>query len=395
MTRVIVHVDMDAFYAAVEQRDDPQLRGRPVLVGGSRHRGVVAAASYEARSYGVHSAMPMAQALRLCPQAVVCPGRHERYAQVSAAVFEIFHRYTPLVEGLSLDEAFLDVTDSRRLRGSGPEIARKIKADIAATTGLTASAGVAPVKFVAKIASDLEKPNGLVIVAAAAVEGFLAPLPIERMWGIGKVSARRLHDAGYETLGDLAGADPSALRTLLGAFGLTVSELARGVDPRPVSPEREAKSIGSEETYDIDLCERRAIERELLRHAERVANRLIHAGVRARAVTVKLKDHAFHLHTAHERLAAAAQDTPSLYRAACAALDRLHYDGTPMRLVGLAASDLGEHDAQGELFPDAELARRARLEETVVAANDRFGAKALGRAATWHSKGPGSPNRRG
>lgn len=393
MDRTILHIDMDAFFASVEQRDRPELRGRPVLVGGTGRRGVVAAASYEARTFGVHSAMPMAEALRRCPEAAVLAGRHERYAEVSEVIFGIFHRYTPLVEGLSLDEAFLDVTASRRLQGDGERIARKIKSDIHAITGLTASAGVAPVKFVAKVASDLQKPDGLVVVGAQEVEAFLAPLPLERMWGVGKVSALRLREAGYCTIGDLARAAPRTLRALLGQWGVAVHELARGIDPRPVSPERAAKSIGSEETYEADLREMASIQRELLRHAEQVAQRLIHAGVRAGGVTIKLKDFRFRLHTAHQRLSIAAQDARSLHDAACLALERLDYDGTPIRLVGLAATDLGDEAPQTELFPDPDLARRGRLEEVIAAANDRYGDHAVGRASTWSAKSTRPPRR--
>src|SRR5690606_17777249 len=247
--RKILHVDMDAFFASVEQRDDPRLRGKPVVVGGASRRGVVAAASYEAREFGVRSAMPMAEALRRCPRLIVVPPRGDRYGEVSARVFDVFHAYTPLVEGLSIDEAFLDVTASRSLFGDGPTIARRIKQDVLDATGLTCSAGVAPCKFVAKIASDMEKPNGLTVVAGD-VAAFLAPLPIERMWGIGPKTAPTLRRLGYATLGDLARADPAALERALGSWGPEVRELARGNDPRDVVPDREAKSIGAECTYD-------------------------------------------------------------------------------------------------------------------------------------------------
>ena len=219
---------MDAFYASVEQRDHPELRGKPVLVGGPSARGVVAAASYEARKFGARSAMPMAEALRRCPQAIVVPGRHGHYAAVSSQVFAIFRRYTPLVEGLSLDEAFLDVTGSRALFGDGVEIARRIKAAIRGELELTASAGVAPSKFIAKIASDLEKPDGLVVVRAGEEEAFLAPLSIDRMWGIGPRAAVHLREAGLETIGDLARAGEGRLERLLGSWGASVHRLARG-----------------------------------------------------------------------------------------------------------------------------------------------------------------------
>ncbi len=256
--REILHIDMDAFFASVEQLDDPSLRGEPVLVGGAERRGVVAAASYEARPFGIHSAMPMAEALRRCRHAIVVPPRRHRYEEVSASIFAVFRRFTPLVEGLSVDEAFLDVTASRGLFGDGEAIARRIRQAIRAETGLTASAGVAPSKFVAKIASDFDKPDGLVVVRPEEVRAFLDPLPIERMWGVGPKAAARLHGLGYVTLRDLAEADVRRLEATLGSWGGEVARLARGEDEREVVSEREAKSIGAEETYDEDSDEPRA-----------------------------------------------------------------------------------------------------------------------------------------
>ncbi|MBN1652179.1 MAG: DNA polymerase IV, partial [Deltaproteobacteria bacterium] len=268
--RQILHIDMDAFFSSVEQLDDPSLKGKPVLVGGSKKRGVVAAASYEARSMGVHSAMPMAQALRLCPYAVVIPPRHDRYLEVSKEVFAVFHRFTPLVEGLSLDEAFLDVTDSLSLFSDAVTIARQIKQAIRDELHLTASAGIASCKFAAKIASDLDKPDGLTVVPDD-VRAFLAPLPIDRMWGVGKVASKRLREAGFKTIGELANADLGMLERLLGSWGQQVKRLACGIDDRLVIPERAAKSIGAEQTFENDLTNRRDIERHLLQQVTRVA----------------------------------------------------------------------------------------------------------------------------
>src|SRR6185369_11444289 len=220
-----IHVDMDAFFASVEQRDNPAIRGKPVVVGGAARRGVVSAASYEARVFGVRSAMPMAEAMRRCPHAVVVPPSRGKYEEASERVFEVFHQYTPLVEGLSIDEAFLDVTESRSLFGDGETIARAIREDVKQTTGLTASAGVASCKFVAKIASDMNKPDGLTVVGAD-VAAFLAPLPVERMWGIGPKTAPTLRRLGYRTLGDLAKADPAILERTLGSWGPEVRDLA-------------------------------------------------------------------------------------------------------------------------------------------------------------------------
>ena len=378
--RVVLHVDMDAFYASVEQRDDPSLRGRPVLVGG-RGRSVVLAASYEARPSGARSAMPMVEALRRCPGALVVPPRHDRYAEVSADVFAIFRRYTPLVEGLSVDEAFLDVTASGALFGDGETIARRIKAEIRAELGLTASAGVAPCKFAAKIASDLDKPDGLVIVPAD-VAAFLAPLPIERMWGVGPKTAPRLRAAGFATLGDLAAAEPAALAALLGEAGaLHMGPLARGIDTRAVEPQRTALTIGAEETFERDLVERRALEVRLLDLAGRVARRLLRAGLVCGGLTLKVKYADFKLRSRSAVLPDAVADTASLHHAAKTLLDRV--PPGRVRLLGLSATRLSpppEHAAP-TLFVEANTERRRRLEAVVLASGDRFGAQGLMRAA--------------
>ena len=311
--RAILHVDMDAFYASVEQRDEPRLRGRPVIVGGASRRGVVAAASYEVRKFGVHSAMPMAEALRRCPHAIVVSPRMSRYVEASERVFEVFRRYTPLVEGLSLDEAFLDVTGSESLFGDGPTIARRIKGEILVDTGLTASAGVSPIKFAAKIASDLDKPNGLVVVPDD-VRSFLAPLPLERMWGIGLKAAPRVREAGFATFGDLAAADLDALEPALGRAGaLHAKLLAQGEDPREVVPGRAAVSVGAEETYENDLMRREDMEVRLLELAARVAQRLVHADLSAGGVTVKVKYADFSIKTRAKKFDEPVADTDSIY----------------------------------------------------------------------------------
>jgi DNA polymerase-4 len=380
--RVILHVDMDAFFAAVEVLDNPRLRGLPVIVGGPSRRSVVAAASYEVRNYGVHSALPLVAALKRCPHATVVPVRHDRYAQVSEQVFAIFYRFTPLVEGLSVDEAFLDVTESQKLFGDGVAIATKIKAAIRDELHLTASAGVAPCKFVAKIASDLKKPDGLVEVKPDEVEAFLRPLAIEKMWGVGPVAAKRLHEAGFVTFGDLAAAPVSQIETLLGSWGVTVHELAKGHDDRPVIADRAAKSIGAENTFDRDLTERSAIERHLLGQCERVAHRLVVSGLRGRTVTIKLKDNLFKLRTVRLRLSEAVNDAGSIFKAVQQLLDRAKYSGWPVRLTGVAVSDLCHGEGQKSLFADQNLVRRSRLEQVVVAARERFGDDSVRRAAT-------------
>ena len=378
--RSILHVDMDAFFASVEQRDRPELRGKPVLVGGAARRGVVAAASYEARPFGARSAMPMAQALRLCPQAVVVTSRHARYAEVSRQVFAIFGRYTPLIEGLSLDEAFLDVTASHALFGSAEQIARRIKADVRAELELTASIGIASCKFAAKIASDLGKPDGLLIVPED-IAGFLAPLPMERMWGVGPKAAERLRARGVRTIGDLARCDEATLRGVLGSWGDEVRRLARGEDPREVVPDRDARSIGSEETLEHDLRSVAQVEHELLKHAEEVARRLTHERLFARVVRIKVKYADFSLCTRQHRLPESVMDTDAIFGTARALLRELPANPLGIRLVGVAVEELSHGPGQTSLFPDAARDRRRRLQQVAVDLRDRFGSAAPTRAA--------------
>ena len=372
----ILHIDMDAFFASVEQRDDPTLRGKPVLVGGAARRGVVAAASYEARKFGCHSAMPMAEAMRRCPQAIVVSPSRGRYDEVSAHVFQIFHKYTPLVEGLSIDEAFLDVTASHSLFGDGETIARAIRKDVFDETGLTCSAGVASSKFAAKIASDMNKPDGITIVGSD-VAAFLAPLPLERMWGIGPKTAETLRRLGYATLGDLARASPSALERVLGAWGAEVRELARGIDLREVVPDRDAKSIGAECTYDQDLTTKEAIGRTLLAHAARVAERLTEQGLTAGAIIVKLKYADFTLLTRRKTLLEPASDTTTLHDTSLELLERFPLDGMRVRLTGVSAQDIGPGAIQPTLFPDRAAQRRRDLESILLGARTRFGGQPI------------------
>lgn len=394
--RQILHIDMDAFYASVEQRDDPSLRGRPLIVGGPSKRGVVCAASYEVRPFGVRSAMPMADAIRRCPQAIVVPPRMARYAAVSAEVFAVFHRFTPLVEGLSLDEAFLDVTGSASLFGDGAAIARKIKDAIREELDLVASAGVASCKFAAKIASDFEKPDGLVVIPASELCAFLAPLPIERMWGIGPKAVERLRPAGLTTFRDLAETSLDHLESLLGRAGAVhVQTLARGIDDRPVVPGREAVSVGAEETFETDLVDRRAMELRLLDLAGRVARRLHKAGLEAAGVTLKVKYADFTLKSRSVTLPEPIADTMGLFNAAKTLLDRVPKGR--VRLLGISAATLsplgGAEAATMSLFPDAAPERRRRLEEVVLKVGDRFGGQGLRRASLLEEKEPGRGGR--
>jgi DNA polymerase-4 len=377
----ILHIDMDAFYASVEQRDDPSLRGKPVIVGGPSRRGVVCAASYEARPFGVRSAMPMGEALRRCPQAVVVPVHMDRYKEVSEQVFEVFGRFTPLVEGLSLDEAFLDVTASRSLFGEARSIARAIKDAIRAELGLVASAGVAPCKFVAKIASDLEKPDGLTVVEDHAVVAFLAPLPVERMWGVGPKTAPRLREHGFLTLGDLAAAPAHALERLLGSWGTHIRELARGNDPRRVDPERAARSIGAEVTHEHDLTDPEDIRRALLAHAAKVAQRLHHEGLHARGVVVKLKYADFSLRSRQLTLPEPVADTGSLKAAAEELLRGFPRSRLGVRLTGIGVTHLGEGPVPPTLFPDVAREKRTKVEGLIADIEGKFGGTGLTRAS--------------
>jgi DNA polymerase-4 len=374
VSRQILHVDMDAFYAAIEERDRPELRGKAVLVGGSSPRAVVCTASYEARKFGARSAMPIAAALRLCPHAIVLSPRMAVYAEVSEEVMAVLRRYSPLVEPLSLDEAFVDVTESRALFGDGTAVAARIRSEIASEVSLTASAGVATSKFVAKVASDLKKPDALVTVPPGGEASFLAPLPVERMWGVGPKAAVGLRRAGYRTIGDLARTDPARLDALLGSWGRTVHELARGVDVREVSPHHDPVSIGAEETFDVDLRTRDEIARALLAQAARVARRLTARRLACRTVVLKLKRSDFKLVTRHASLREPVSDTQSLYQAACSLLDRVDTQGVAFRLAGVAAKELVlEGEAQPGLFPDEAAMRRARLERTLLGVRARFG----------------------
>jgi len=364
---------MDAFYAAVEQRDDPRLRGKPVAVGGASRRGVVCAASYEARPFGVRSAMPMARALRLCPGLIVVPPDFTRYSAVSDEIFEVFHSFTPEVEGLSLDEAFLDVTRSQALLGTPLQQAKDIKARIRERTRLTASVGLAEVKFAAKIASELCKPDGLLEVPRGQVRDFLAPLPASRLWGVGPRTDEQLRRLGLRKIGEVASADRSFLEAQLGSMGPWLHDLANGIDDRIVEPDTEAKSIGAEETFEEDL-EGEALLPFIHEQALRVAARLRRAGVRARSVHLKVKYADFRVATRQETLPAPTDDGAEIYRVATRLLQKA--DPLPVRLTGVHAGDLGAAAPQLDLF-DAEAKKRERLNKSLDAIADKFGPGAV------------------
>ena len=378
--RTVIHFDMDAFFASVEQLDNPNLRGKPVLVGALSRRGVVTAASYEARPTGVGSAMSMVEALRRCPEAIVVPPRRARYSELSSRVFEVFRRYTPLVEGLSVDEAFLDVTGSQALFGDGPEIARRIKQDVSSEIGLTGSAGVAPNKFVAKIASDMDKPDGLTVVPPDGGAEFLAPLPLERMWRVGPKARVKLRAAGLQTIGDLARADVRTLQHLLGSWGPVARDLARGLDERPVVVGLPPKSLGSETTFEHDLTTAEALLKPILRQSMQVADRLVNKGLWAQVVTLKIKYGDHRIRTRQVRLSRGVADTDAIFEAAGDLLTRFDALDTGVRLTGVSVSSLTKHP-DAELFPDEERARRERLAATTRALRERFGAAGVTRAS--------------
>ena len=373
--RAILHVDMDAFYASVEQRDDPSLRGLPVIVGGHPKRGVVLAASYEVRPFGVRSAMPMGRAVRLCPHAVVVRPRFDAYVRASEGVHAVFDRYTPRVEPLSLDEAFLDVTASRSLFGDGPAIARRIREEIRAEVGLAASAGVASVKFLAKIASDLAKPDGIKVVPAGEERAFLAGLPVGRLWGVGPRTEARLNALGLWHIGDIADRDRDSLTAVLGDHAARLHALAQGIDPREVVPDRHAKSVGAEDTFGDDLTELDDLDAHVHGQAQRVARRLRRAGLDAGAVVLKLKTDEFALFTRRAVLPAPTDDAHALFTCARALLRKAPLPG-PLRLTGVSAQDLRPHAEQPRLF-DPEARKRERLNAAWDKIHDRFGRASL------------------
>ena len=381
-TRVILHVDMDAFYASIEQRDNPELRGKPVVVGGA-NRGVVAAASYESRVFGIRSAMPMAEARRRCPDIIRIAPRMAHYQSVSREIFGVFREFTPLVEGLSLDEAFLDVTSSRRLFGNGHNIAVAVKDRIRERTGLAASVGVATNKLVAKIASDLDKPDGLVVVAADRVHDILDPLPVSVIPGIGKQTLSRLHAVGVRTIADLRSAPDRDLEPVFGRFTRRTRERASGIDDRPVIASRAENSISNEQTYDTDLCDRREMQRQLLRLTERTAGRLRKAGLCAGTVHVKVRQSDFKTFTRQKRLTPPGNGTDQIYAVARELLDAW-LNGNPdarIRLLGVGSSSLAPAE-QPDLFADGDTSPASDFDRTVDEIRDRFGSDSLTRART-------------
>jgi DNA polymerase-4 len=388
MTRKIIHIDMDAFYASVEQHDNPALQGLPVIVGGDPgRRGVVSAASYEARAYGVHSAMPSSQARRLCPQGVFLPVRMHRYREVSDQVFHILREYTPLVEPLSLDESFLDVTGCERLFGTALRIAMEVKRRIREATGLTASAGIAPNKFLAKIASDYKKPDGLVEVKPEEVQVFLRDLPISKLWGVGKSTEEVLKGMGILKVGQLAVFPAEKIEKKLGKFGLELIALARGEDDRPVSPESEAKSISQEETFTPDLVHLEQMKKVLLEQAEQVGWELRKQKLKGSTVTVKVRYPDFTLATRSQTLSSPTDQGIEIYRTALKLLFRTEALQRRARLLGVGISHLIHRDGPEQyLLFDSGGKKAERSIQAMDRIWERFGPKAIKRASLLDKK---------
>lgn len=382
--RIILHVDMDAFYASIEQRDRPELRGEPVIVGGSEKRGVVATCSYEARPYGVHSAQPMSEALRRCPDAIVVPLRMSYYSSISSTIMELLGDFSPEVEKLSLDEAFLDMTGAEELFGPPREMASKIRTAIEDETGLTASIGIAQNKFLAKLASDLNKPDGVARIPPGEGAETIAPMDLEAIWGVGPKAAEQLGELGLETVGDVAAAETGWLRDELGSFAEHIQSLARGIDPRDVVPESDRKSVGSERTHAENLRGREPVERALRARCEEVARHLRDADLEAGGVRVKVRyDDTFELKTRQTELPTACDDSRTLYETASTRLALLDLE-RPIRLVGAAAYDLVEEDdaVQPDLFAEEDAEETSRLEHTMDDIRERFDAE-IDRAASF------------
>lgn len=380
--RRIIHLDMDAFFAAIEQLDNPAYRGKPVIVGGAPHaRGVVSTCSYEARKYGIHSAMPLREAGRRCPHGIFVPGRMQRYREVSAAIMKLLREYTPLVEPLSCDEAFLDVTGSQQLFGPAEEIARQIVDRIASELGLSASVGVAPNKFLAKLASDLQKPKGFVVIREEEVLSFLAPLPISRIWGVGPKTTVQLKKMGLKTIGDLQQLTLAFLRDKLGDLGVHLYRLARGVDDRPVEPTATVKSIGHETTFQEDTANRELLEETLWRLSEKVARRLRRKGLVGKVITIKIRDQDFHTITRRSTLYQPTDFEEEIFQTAHRLAEANDWGRKPLRLIGVSVSGLQTRESvQEPLFGAASAEDLRALHQTLDQIRDRFGEKAITRA---------------
>jgi DNA polymerase IV len=379
--RVIIHIDMDAFFASVEHRDHPEYKGKPLISGVRANRSVVSTACYEARKYGVRSAMPMIQALRLCPQAIVVPPRHQYYAEISHQLFEIFERFTPEIEGLSLDEAFLDVTHSQSLFGTGEVIAQKIRSAIEKELRLTASAGIAPNKFIAKVASEQNKPNGQTLVTRENIHPFLDKLPISALWGLGKKSTELLNRHGITRVSQFRTTPKDILKSILHYDPTPLLALAQGIDERPIQTHRERKSYGSEETFEKDQGSKSYLETILLQHASIVSRHLMHAKVRAHSLSVKVRWPDFSTHTKQMTFSYARNDTLSIFEECCKLLQALNPNYEPLRLIGISAKPKEEAAEQLELWKPENVEKQEVIDRLQEQIQSRFGSSSLTRAS--------------
>ena len=378
---MILHIDMDAFFASVEQLDHPELKAKALVVGGDSGRGVVAAASYEARRYGIHSAMPMFMAKQCCPHLIIIPARKGRYCEISRSIMAILQRYSPIVEQVSIDEAYLDAAGCERLYGPAIDMARAIKSEITQRTKLTCSIGVAPLKFLAKIASDMQKPDGLTVIAPPDVAGVIASLPLEKVPGVGKNAHRHLKEMGLVTLGDIRQIKPALLMTRLGKFGQRLVDLAHGRDESTVSPHAPTKSISTERTLPADTRDRKRLKEHLLAQSQEVGRQLRKQGFLTRTITLKLKDRDFKLITRSTTLDRPSQSSETLYRTVIALLERQALDKA-VRLIGVGASALIADSTPQQACLFSGLGHPADGWEKVDRAIDRI-AERFGRAAVY------------
>ena len=383
--RAIIHIDMDAFYASVEQRDNPELKGKPVIIGGSvESRGVVSTASYEARKYGVHSAMPMAEAHRLCPDGVYLPVDMQKYRLVSHQIMDIFHRFTPEVEAISLDEAFLDVTASQKLFGTAEEIGREIKRLIKTELNLTASVGLAYNKFLAKLASDMDKPDGFYQIGPEELESKVWPLPVRRMMGVGGKTAQLLEEMGVRTIGQLAKMNVGLLEHILGKQGIMMYEVANGVDNRMVEPVRESKSVGRETTFPKDISERYVLETILFTLADDVCHTLRATNLKGRTVSIIIRYPDFRSITRAQTLDGYTSSFEPVFEAVKQLMEHNYKDGTPVRLIGVTVSGLKKDDEiieQQDLFSDGGAQKKqAALNSVMDKINEKYGGDTVHRA---------------
>lgn len=382
MVRKIIHLDMDAFFAAIEQLDHPDYRGRPVIVGGPSHvRGVVSTCSYEARKFGVHSAMPLREAARRCPHGIFVLGRMHRYDEISTQIMEILKEYTPLVEPLSCDEAFLDVTGSEQLFGPAEQIAREIVDRIAIEIRLSASVGIGPNKFLAKIGSDLRKPKGFVVIRPEEARSFLAPLPLSRLWGVGPKTRAQLEQVGLKTIGDIQRISPGLLRAQLGDLGAQLYLLAQGIDERPVKPMIAVKSIGHETTFPVDTDRRELLEETLWRLCEKVARRLRCQALVGKVIMIKMRDHEFTTVTRRTTLYQPTDFEEIIFQNARCLAEANDWEKKPLRLLGVTVSGLESSGSEQQpLFTVNDRKDLRRLHQTMDEIKDRFGEKAITRA---------------